>query len=68
MAIDITLQVKLSLEESSLEDALEEYDELTVSEMVKQVLDKGIALEDLEVDLVEGPNTLEEYDKVKELG
>ena len=67
MPIDITLQVKLSLEESSLEDALEEYDELTVSGMVKQVLDKGIALEDLAVDVLEGPNSLEEYDKVKDL-
>ncbi len=67
MPIDITLQVKLSLEEPSLEDALEEYDEMTVSAMVKQVLDKGIALEDLSVDAVEGPNSLEEYDKVKDL-
>ena len=67
MPIDITLQVKLSLEESSLEDALEEYDELTVSGMVKQVLDKGIALEDLSVDVLKGPNSLEEYDKVKDL-
>ena len=67
MPIDITLQVKLSLEEASLDDALEEYDELTVSGMVKQVLDKGIALEDLSVDVLEGPNSLEEYDKVKNL-
>jgi hypothetical protein len=67
MPIDITLQVKMSLEERALEDALEEYDELTVAEMVKQVLDKGIALEDLKVDITEGPNSLEEYDKVKGL-
>lgn len=67
MPIDITLQVKMSVEESSLEDALEEYDELTVAEMVKQVLDKGIALEDLNVAVTEGPKSLEEYDKVKDL-
>ncbi len=67
MPIDITLQVKLSLEEPSLEDALEEYDEMTVSAMVKQVLDKGIALEDLSVDVLKGPNSLEEYDKVRDL-
>ncbi len=67
MPIDITLQVKMSLEERALEDALEEYDELTVAEMVKQVLDKGIALEDLKVDITEGPNSLEEFDKVKGL-
>jgi hypothetical protein len=67
MAIDITLQIKMSLEESALEDALEEYDELTVSEMIKQVLDKAVALEDVDVNIVEGPNSLEDYDKVKDL-
>lgn len=63
MPIDITLQVKLALEESALEDALEEYDEITVSEMVKQVLDKAIALESIDTNVVDGPNSLEEYDK-----
>ena len=63
MAIDIKLQVTLSLEESALEDALAEYDELTVSEMVKQVLDKAIALDAVEAQVIDGPNTLEEYDK-----
>ena len=67
MAIDITLQITMSLEESALEDALEEYDELTVSEMIKQVLDKAVALEDVDVNIVEGPNSLEDYDKVKDL-
>ena len=67
MAIDITVQIKMSLEESALEDALEEYDELTVSEMIKQVLDKAVALEDVDVNIVEGPNSLEDYDKVKDV-
>ena len=66
MAIEIILNVKLSLEESALEDALEEYDELTVSEMVSQVLDKAIALEAVSTTVSEGPNTLEEYDKLKD--
>lgn len=65
MPIDITLTVRMSLEESALEDALEEFDELTVSELVKQVLDKAIALEHVEVDVAEGPNSLEEYDRVR---
>ena len=64
MPIQITLQIKLALEESALEDALEEYDEMTVSEMVKQVLDKAIAIEDVDVTVTDGPNTLDEYDKV----
>lgn len=66
MAIDIKLQITLSVEESSLEDALAEYDELTVSELVSQVLDKAIALEGIEATVVEGPNSLEDYDKVRE--
>ena len=62
MAIDIRLNVHLTLEESALEDALEEYDEITVSELIAQVLDKAIALDDVKCEVVEGPNTLEELD------
>jgi hypothetical protein len=63
MSIDITLNVKLSLEESALEDAMSEYDELTVSELVTQVLDKAIALDSVKTEVLEGPNTLEEFDE-----
>jgi hypothetical protein len=66
MAIAIKLEVTLSVEESSLEDALAEYDELTVNELVTQVLDKAIALEGIQAKVVEGPNSLEDYDKVRE--
>ena len=66
MAIEITLQVRLSVEESALEDALAEFDELTVSSLVTQVLDKAIALEHIVVEMEPGPNSLEEYDKVRE--
>lgn len=62
MAIDIKIAVKISLEESALEDALAEFDELTVADLVKQVLDKAIALEKIDAEVLEGPNTLEEYD------
>ena len=65
MVIKLKLNVALTLEEGALEDALDEYDEITVSELVKQVLDKAIALDHVEVSVVEGPNTLEEYDKVR---
>lgn len=65
MAIDITLEVKLSVEEASLEDALAEFDELTVSSLVSQVLDKAIALERVEVSVNKGPNSLEEFDKLR---
>lgn len=63
MAIDVKLQVQLSLDEAALEDALAEYDEITVSELVKQVLDKGIALDAVKCEVLEGPNSLEEYDQ-----
>ncbi len=66
MPITIKLQVAMSVEESGLEDALAEYDELTVDQLVSQILDKQIALEGIEVKVVEGPNSLEDYDKVRE--
>ncbi len=66
MAITIKLQVEMSVEESGLEDALSEYDELTVDQLVAQILDKGIALEAINVQVIEGPNTLEDYDKIRE--
>jgi hypothetical protein len=66
MAIDIKIALRFSLEESALEDALAEYDEVTVSELVKQVLDKAIAIDAVDAEILEGPNTLEEYDQVRE--
>ena len=48
---------------SSLEDALAEYDEITVSGLVREILDKSIACDDIQVEIVDGPNTLEEYDE-----
>ena len=39
MPIDITLQVKLALEESALEDALEEFDEITASDLAALALE-----------------------------
>jgi hypothetical protein len=63
MSIDITLNIKLSLEESALEDAMSEFDELTVSELVSQVLDKAIAIDSIKAEVIEGPNTLEEFDE-----
>ncbi len=66
MAIDIKLNVQMQLDESALEDALTEFDEVTVSELVRQVLDKAIALDQVNAEVLEGPNTLEEYDQAAE--
>ncbi len=66
MAVTIKVQVEMSVEESGLEDALAEYDELTVDRLVAQILDKQIALEAINVQVIEGPNSLEDYDKIRE--
>jgi len=66
MPIDIKLSVTLTLEETALEDALAEYDEMRVGPLVQQVLDKAIALDQVSVEVVEGPNSLDEYDRYRE--
>jgi hypothetical protein len=64
MPVTIKLLVEMTVEESGLEDALAEYDELTVSQLVAQILDKQIALEGIEAQVLEGPNSLEDYDRL----
>lgn len=63
MDVKIKLSVSFTVSGTGLEDALAEYDELTVSGMVSEILDKAIACDEIQVDPVEGPNTLEEYDQ-----
>jgi len=58
--IKTTLEFRVS--GGSLEDALAEFDELTVAGMIREILDKAIACDDIRVEVLEGPNTLEEYD------
>jgi len=64
-----TAQIKAALEfsvsESGLEDALAEFDELTVEGLLREILDKSIACDDIAVKITEGPNTLEEYDQAQ---
>jgi len=62
--MDVRIKANLSFTISgpSLEDAMAEYDELTVEGLVKEILDKAIACDSIQVDVVEGPNTLEDYD------
>ena len=62
----IKLTVEFSVSESGLEDALAEYDELTVEGMLAEILDKSIACDDISAKVVEGPNTLEEYDAAQQ--
>ncbi|HEY8157040.1 MAG TPA: hypothetical protein VII72_23140 [Myxococcota bacterium] len=62
------MKIKLSLafrvSESALEDAMAEYDELTVEGLIREILDKAVACEDIQAKVEEGPNTLEEYDQL----
>ena len=62
-------RIKLSLEfkvsESALEDAMAEYDELTVEGLLSELIDKAIAVDEIVTKVVDGPNTLEELDAQK---
>ncbi len=63
MDMKIKLEVEFNVTESGMEDALAEYDELTVEGLLKEILDKCIACDDIHAKVVIGPNTLEEYDQ-----
>ncbi len=63
MNVKIKATLEFSISGSALEDALAEYDELTVAGMLREVLDKAVACDDIQVNVVEGPNTLEDYDQ-----
>lgn len=65
MEIRIKTSLDFAISESSLEDALAEYDEITVEGLLREILDKAIACDEVRVKVLEGPNTLEEYDQDK---
>jgi hypothetical protein len=62
MDVRIKTLIEFTVSGSSLEDALAEYDEITVKGLLQEILDKAIACDDISVIVTEGPNTLEEYD------
>ena len=63
--IKIKLALEFSISESDLEDALAELDELSVDNLIAQILDKSIAIDDIRCKVVEGPNNLEEVDELR---
>ncbi|HET6303635.1 MAG TPA: hypothetical protein VFG80_02555 [Myxococcota bacterium] len=65
MNVRIKAVLEFTVAGSALEDAMAEYDELFVSGLIQEILDKAIACEGIEVKVIEGPNTLEEYDQVQ---
>jgi hypothetical protein len=62
----IKLTLEFTVSGTGLEDAMEEYDELTVEGMIREILDKSIACDEIAVAVVAGPNTLEDYDAIGE--
>ena len=65
MNVRIKAVLEFTVAGSALEDAMAEYDELFVSGLIQEILDKAIACEGIEVKVIEGPNSLEEYDQVQ---
>jgi hypothetical protein len=66
MDVRIKASVEFTVSGGALEDALAEFDELTLEGLLREVLDKAIACDDIRVHIAEGPNTLEEYDQQQE--
>ena len=68
--MDVTIKATLefTISGSDLEDALAEYDELTVEGLIRSVFDKSVAVEDVQTKVIQGPNNLEEYDSIQQSG
>lgn len=64
MDVKIKITVEFGVSDSSLEDAMAEYDELTVEGLIKEIIDKAIACDGIKARVEEGPNTLEEFDQL----
>jgi hypothetical protein len=64
MDVKIKVTLNFSVSDSSLEDALAEYDEVTVEGLIKEIIDKAVACDEIAAQVVEGPNTLEEFDQL----
>ena len=65
MEVKIKLSAVFSVSENALEDALAEYDELTVEGLLREIIDKAIACDEITAKVEQGPNTLEELDSLK---
>jgi hypothetical protein len=64
MDVKIKVTVEFGVSDSALEDAMAEYDELTVAGLIREIIDKAIACDEIRAQVEEGPNTLEEYDQL----
>ncbi len=64
MDVKIKTTVEFTVSDAAMEDAMEEYDELTVEGLLREILDKAIACDEISTKVEEGPNTLEEMDQL----
>ncbi len=64
MDVKIKVSLEIGVSGSALEDAMAEYDELSVQGLIKEIIDKAIACDEVTTTVDEGPNTLEEYDQI----
>ena len=63
MDAKVRMSLEFNISESGLEDAMAEFDELTIEDLIKEVVDRSIACDEIATKVIEGPNTLEEYDQ-----
>ena len=63
MEMKVRMSVEFIVSDNGLEDALAEYDEITVEGLVREILDKSVACDEIQVTVSEGPKTLEDFDE-----
>ena len=67
LEVKIKADVSIAISVAALQEALEEFDEIAIADMLKEVLDKAIAVDEVKVEVVEGPKTLDEYDEQEQV-
>jgi len=64
MDVKIKVSIEFGVSGSALEDAMAEFDELSVAGLIREIVDKAIACDEISTKVEDGPNTLEEYDQL----
>jgi len=64
MDAKIKVTVEFTVSDAAMEDAMAEFDELTVEGLLREILDKNIACDEISTKVEEGPNTLEQMDQL----
>ncbi len=64
MGVTIKLSLEFSVSGTALEDAMAEFDELSVEGLIREIIDKQIACDEVTAKVEDGPNTLEDYDRL----